>query len=64
MCREGSTENAVGASTNDRNTIPPTQTIRERNIKKRRMDIGKQFSVVSSQFSARLIDQLKNSRQG
>jgi hypothetical protein len=53
MFREGSTEKAVGASTNDRKVIPPIHTIRERNIRKRRMDIGEQFSVASSQFSAR-----------
>jgi len=39
MWRLGAIENADGASTNDRKMIPPTQTMRDSNIRKRRMDI-------------------------
>ena len=49
----GATEKAVGASTNERKMIPPIQTIRERNMRKRRMDMGKRFSVVGAQFSVK-----------
>src|SRR5437588_3351363 len=51
MWRDGRTPKAVGASTNERKMMPPIQTVRERNMRNRRMDIGRQFSVLSSQFS-------------
>src|SRR6201982_1921536 len=51
MWRDGRTPKAVGASTNERKIMPPIQTVRERNMRTRRMDIGRQFSVLSSQFS-------------
>jgi hypothetical protein len=40
ICRDGSDEKTVGASTKERKTIPPIQTVRERSIRKRSMDMG------------------------
>src|SRR5437660_7380314 len=48
MWRDGRTPKAVGASTNERKMMPPIQTVRERNMRNRRMDIE---AVLSSQFS-------------
>src|SRR5919198_1569068 len=40
MCRVGSTEKTVGASTNAKKISPPSQTIRDISMRKRRNDMG------------------------
>jgi hypothetical protein len=47
MWRLGATEKADGASTNDRKIIPPTHTISESSMRKRRKVIETQFSVLN-----------------
>ena len=40
MWRDGARRNAVGASTNEKKMIPPTQMTKDRNMRKRRKDMA------------------------
>lgn len=55
MWRDGRTWNAVGASTKERKIIPPIQTVRDRNRRKRRMDIRKFYAPSAGRSAHRLL---------